>query len=282
VKDRYFGDFDYDGDGVAEELNVGCETCHGPGSAHWEQGGRGKHIVALNLLTPEREAMVCGQCHSRPAGKLGTDSPVDAAGRMMVAGTSRNDFLKNNAGGGAPAKLDAAPGDLWGDGAVNASGLDHSKAHHQQYTDFIKSKLYKNASVLMTCSGCHDPHRKTESARQLRKDPNDNVQLCGQCHGLTAANAAANLEAHVDEKLPGVGALHAGIGANCVDCHMPKTAQTGAAQPTLVGASSGTQYTWSDVTSHAFDMPRKAVSVATRMPTAYTNPCGACHTGSGM
>jgi hypothetical protein len=63
---------------------------------------------------------------------------------------------------------------------------------------------------------------------------------------------------------------------------MPKTAQTGAAQPTLVGASSGTQYTWSDVTSHAFDMPRKAVSVATRMPTAYTNPCGACHTGSGM
>jgi hypothetical protein len=284
VQDRYYGDFDYDGDGLAEELNVGCETCHGPGSAHWEQGGQGKHIVSLNLLTPEREAMVCGQCHSRPAGKFGTDSPVDAQGRMMVAGTSRNDFLKNHAGGGTPAKLDAAAADLWGDGAVNESGLDHSKAHHQQYTDFIKSRLYKNAEELMTCSSCHDPHKKTSTpdgtaiARQLRKSPNDNAQLCGGCH---SADPTA-LEAHIEGMLSGVpGALHVSSGVKCVDCHMPKTAQTGAARPTVVGFVTATQYFWNDVTSHVFDMPRKSVTLAKKTPTAYVNPCATCHGLSG-
>lgn len=291
VADPYFGDFDYDGDGVAEELNIGCETCHGPGSAHWDEGGRGKHIVSPRLLTPEREAMVCGQCHSRPLGKLKTDSPVDANGRMFVAGGSRDFFLENHAGGldksGNP-KLDATAADLWGDGATETSQGNHSKAHHQQYTDFIRSKLYKNATELMTCSSCHDPHRRTVTAegapiaRQLRKDPNDNAQLCGQCH--EAGQAA--LEAHVKAVgiyYPASGTHSHSTSARCVDCHMPKTAQTGASQPSgIVGDDTLHEYAWSDVTSHVFDVPLKAASIAKKMPTAYTNPCGGCHTGNGM
>jgi predicted CXXCH cytochrome family protein len=261
VADPIYGDFDYDGDGVKEEMNVGCESCHGPGSRHWEAAGQGKHIVSLSLLTPEREAMVCGQCHSRPKGALNTDSPVNAAGMMMVAGTSRNDYLKTQ----ATSQLDGAAADFYTDAAK------HSKSHHQQYTDFIRSALYKNGSSLMTCSGCHDPHQKTASKRQLRKDPGDNAALCGSCH----ASTAADLSAHLAAKGIFVNATKAAI-ALCTDCHMPKTAKTGSGQPGAV--IGGVQYWMNDVSSHVFDMPRKADSGGTiKMPTAYTNACGACH-----
>jgi predicted CXXCH cytochrome family protein len=275
VKDPWFGDFDYDGDGIKEELNIGCETCHGPGSAHMAVGGYGKHIVSLKNLTPEREAVVCGQCHSRPKGRFDTDSPVNADGWMMRAGTSRQDYLQTFVGGASGAgQVDAATGDLWGDGGINASGIDHSKAHHQQYTDFIRSKLYKNANQLMTCSICHDPHQKTDFGRQLKKDPNVNAELCGQCH----ATDAASLIVHIEAKLPISGTDHVTTaGVKCVDCHMPKTAQTGAASPTITGSTSGARYQSNDVTSHVFDAPRKSVSVPKKMPTAYVSPCGTCH-----
>jgi predicted CXXCH cytochrome family protein len=276
VQDLFYGDFDFDGDGVKEELNVGCETCHGPGSRHWEAAGQGKHIVSLKLLTPEREAMVCGQCHSRPTGKFGTDSPVNAQGWMMIPGTSRNEYLKNHAGGGTPAKLDAAPADLWGDAADGTSKGNHSKAHHQQYTDFIRSGLYKNATELLTCSKCHDPHRKTENPRQLRASASDNAALCGSCHAAQAADLVGHLTA---QAVPSPALM---ASARCVDCHMPKTARTGAGEPSGIVGASTKVYWWNDISSHVFDVPMKAASIATTMPSAYTNPCGACHSGSGM
>ena len=48
---------------------------HGRGAAHWDSAGQSKYIVSPELLTPERETMICGQCHSRPKGATGTDSP---------------------------------------------------------------------------------------------------------------------------------------------------------------------------------------------------------------
>jgi predicted CXXCH cytochrome family protein len=262
VSDPVYGDFDYDGDGVKDEMNIGCETCHGPGSAHWESAGQAKYIVSPSLLTPEREAMICGQCHSRPKGAAGTDSPVNAEGWMMRAGTSRADFLASH----ATTQLDGASSDYFADGAK------HSKSHHQQYSDFIRSAKYKNDSQLVTCTGCHDPHRR-DNPRQLEAGVSDNSNLCGGCH----ASIASSLASHLDSKLgAGMGAVMQ--NAKCPDCHMPKTAKTGAGRPGIT--ASGTQYWWGDITSHLFDMPRKADSSLTgpNMPTAYTNPCGGiCH-----
>jgi predicted CXXCH cytochrome family protein len=263
ISDPIYGDFDYDGDGIKDEMNIGCETCHGPGSAHWESAGQGKFIVSPQLLTPERESMICGQCHSRPKGALGTDAPVDADGWMMRAGTSRAEFLKNH----ASTQYDGATTDFYTD------ANKHSKAHHQQYSDFIRSGKYKNATQLLTCTGCHDPHR-LDNPRQLKGDPSDNTALCGSCH----TTIAAGLVAHIDTKL---GAGMGGIMSNakCADCHMPKTAKTGSGKPGIV--IGGTTYWWNDVSSHLFDMPKKADSSLTgpKMPTAYINPCaGSCHT----
>ena len=81
----------------------------------------------------------------------------------------------------------------WTDAADDHSKGSHSKSHHQQYTDFIRSGLYKNATSLMTCASCHDPHQKTANPRQLRASPASNTGLCGSCHTAEAADLAATL-----------------------------------------------------------------------------------------
>jgi hypothetical protein len=265
VEDRFFdsGDFDYDGNGVRDELNVGCESCHGPGSSHWASAGQGKHIVSPSLLTPERETMICGQCHSRPMGALRTDNPVNAQGKMMVAGTARSTFLASY----ATTQLDGAASDYWGDPDA------HSKSHHQQYSDFIRSAMYKNGSILMTCASCHDPHQRTGNLHQLRADPTDNAAACGgTCH----AAQASDLVAHLTDKGIPLASSKAGV-AMCIDCHMTKTAKTGAGRPAKV--LQGVAYWENDITSHLFKVPARSNATA-GMPVPYTNQCGACHSNA--
>jgi hypothetical protein len=176
-----------------EELNIGCETCHGPGYDHAAAGGAGKFIVTPQNLTPERASMVCGQCHSRPQGNdslgIKKDSPLNADNRMMVAGTSRADFLASNT-----SRHDASDtaGDFWGDKL-------HSKSHHQQYTDFIKTKKYRNAEKLMTCTNCHDPHAPGADRHQL-SGTSDNSK-CISCH--TTVEIVTHMTTNTGASMPG-------------------------------------------------------------------------------
>ncbi|OGW20818.1 MAG: hypothetical protein A2077_02255, partial [Nitrospirae bacterium GWC2_46_6] len=157
------GEFDIDGDGIPNELNIGCETCHGPGSAHVKapKGKKASMIVSPGKLAAERSSVICGQCHSRPQGNLKNDQPVNKDNKMMIPGTSRNDYLTNYT-----LREDAAKGAYWPDGI-------HSKAHHQQYTDFIKSKKHRNGNQLLSCDDCHDPHGMTTVKHQLRAEIRD-------------------------------------------------------------------------------------------------------------
>ncbi|MDQ3274539.1 MAG: hypothetical protein M3Q39_05780 [Actinomycetota bacterium] len=167
----------------------------------------------------------------------------------------------------ATTQLDGAASDFFTDTDM------HSKSHHQQYSDFIRSAMYKNDSVLMTCSTCHDPHQRTANTRQLRADPLDNAASCGACH----AAETNELAVHIAVKLGAPAAIKAG-GAACVDCHMPKVAKTGAGQPGMLLA--GTQYWMNDITSHLFKVPDRALATSQSMPVPYTSACGTCHTAA--
>ena len=60
----------HDGDGGLDDMSIGCEACHGPGSEHIAEGpSRGKAIVVPGLLAAERASMICGRCHTRGEGK---------------------------------------------------------------------------------------------------------------------------------------------------------------------------------------------------------------------
>jgi len=254
--------------GTNQELNIGCESCHGPGSEHVAASGNGEFIVSPGLITPERSNMICGQCHSRSQGNdsygIHKDSPLDNTNKMMVAGTSRAAFLAGNT-----SRHDANTSDLWGDGK-------HSKSHHQQYTDFIQSPKYRNGSSLVTCYSCHDPHAPGTDRHQL-SGTSDN-SLCQTCH-----TTVTDVVAHMTAK---TGTSSMPAGTKCIQCHNPKTATSGAgSNPTTpaIGGTSGTKYYQGDISSHLFDVPPKtSVSPTNAMPVPYTNTCGGCHNYSSL
>ena len=264
------GEADIDGDGIPNELNIGCEVCHGPGSEHVRspQAKKASTIVSPGKLASERATVICDQCHSRPQGNLKNDQPVSKENRMLIPGISRNEYLINHT-----TREDAAQTDFWPDKV-------HSKSHHQQGTDFIRSKKYINGKQLMTCSNCHDPHGMAEVKHQLRQAVRDGKNtLCVGCHQETA-----DVKAHTAAK---IGMPHA-MQINCVDCHNPKTMQTGAGLGKGLARKDGKNYWVNDITSHLFDVPRKnnsavkGVEPARAMPIPYTAACGTCHNAEGL
>ncbi len=258
-------EFDLDGDGRRDEINVGCESCHGPGSEHIEARVRGSHIVSPGLLTPEREMTLCGSCHSRPVGigGGGTEAPLDVDGHMPRPGIRRGDYLVRHT-----TRIDATLAD-----GLFASG--DSNANHQQETDFLRSNMYRNPSQLMACSACHDPHGSDAQPHSLRSSVTDNA-LCTTCHSTTPFTtvrphvATQTMFAHETPPLTSL---------TCTTCHMVRTVTAGAGTPTLRDADPASaapvQYFHGDIAGHRFDVQRRVA--ATSQPVAFTSACGTCH-----
>ncbi len=181
------------------EISVGCEACHGPGSAHVEWAGRKGAEPSKGLTvqlderrgvtwernaatgqparskprTTEREIEVCAQCHARRAQIAEGYVP----GRPFM-----DHYL--------PSLL--------------APGLYHADGQQQDevfvWGSWLQSRMH-GAGV--TCSDCHDPHTQQQRA------PGNAV--CAQCHDAAKYDAVT----HHRHQL---GAA----GAQCVDCHMPR------------------------------------------------------------
>lgn len=264
------GELDIDGDGIPNELNIGCEVCHGAGSEHVKApiAKRAVTIVSPGKLSPERSSIICGQCHSRPLGLTNNEQPINKDYKMMLPGMSRNEFLANYT-----SREDAAEKDYWPDKV-------HSKSHHQQYTDFIKSKKYRNGNQLLSCADCHNPHGMTGIKHQMRADVRDEKNsLCTTCH-----KENSDIKKHMQAKI-GFAEIDK---INCIDCHAAKTMQTGAGFGKGLTGKDGKNYWMNDITSHIFDVPKKdnagvkGIEPGKAMPIPYTNKCGMCHKADGL
>ncbi|MCA0901154.1 multiheme c-type cytochrome [Microbulbifer agarilyticus] len=221
------------------EMNVGCESCHGPGRAHVEWAGlpereraadknqgfelrfdgrrqarwamdakTGIALIANNVHT-QAEIPVCAQCHSRRGTQFPGVKPED-------------DFLDFF----HPALLSA--------GLYHADGQINDEVY--VWGSFLQSKMH-GAGV--TCSNCHNPH-----SLELRASGND---VCAQCHLPTKFDTA---EHHFHP----VGSE----GAQCVNCHM-------------------TDKVYMQVDArrdHSFRVPRPDLSEKIGSP----NACVGCHT----
>lgn len=255
--------FDYKGEknpesGQLQELNVGCESCHGPGSEHLSAGGKGKFIITPKNITPEREVQICASCHTRSnsndmdAHKL--ENPLDKNNKMPMPGISRANFLANNV-----VSQDSSA--YWADGK-------HNKKHHMQAADFIQTAKYRNGTKLMTCASCHDVHAPGTDRHQLSGTSNNT--LCLSCH-----------ESKKDLKVHMVTTTNYDMGAGtlCIQCHVTKTAKSGSGSATTTFKSpSGQEYFQNDISSHLFDVPLyKSVSASNKMPVPFTQECGICH-----
>ncbi len=182
------------------EISVGCEACHGPGSAHVEWAERKGRDAGKGLTvqfderrgvtwgrnaatgqparskprTTEREIEVCAQCHARRA---------QIAERYQPGQPFMDHYL--------PSLL--------------VPGLYHVDGQQQDevfiWGSWLQSRMH-GAGV--TCSDCHDPH-----TQKLRTSGN---AICAQCHDASKYDASTH---HRHQQ----GAA----GAQCVDCHMPRT-----------------------------------------------------------
>lgn len=223
------------------DINVGCESCHGPGEAHaqfWEQheGGKktdydateqdllahlGTHTgdkwrreageAIANLENPahrQDEIQVCAACHSRRAALTAVWNP-------------REPFLDHF----IPALLDR---DLYfDDGQIREEVFE--------YGSFLQSKMHMAG---VTCNDCHNPH-----TGEPREEGN---QLCATCHQPEVFDTPDHHHHETGTE-----------AAQCVTCHMPER--------TYMGVDARRD--------HSFRVPRPELMQEIGAP----NACTTCH-----
>jgi predicted CXXCH cytochrome family protein len=178
--------------GEFSELNIGCESCHGPGNKHVKSKSK-KDIWNFAGKTKEEQARVCGYCHIRlenekyksAQGNPREDFPAPNPGQSFKPSDDWTKWYPDHViiPGVQPKHPFNAEykGDLKGlfivDDISRANGVYEEAKHHQEYQGFIQSKHYKTAG--MACMDCHSPHATNKMAR---KDP---TKICIQCHDET-------------------------------------------------------------------------------------------------
>src|SRR5690349_16021505 len=115
--------------------NMGCETCHGPGSTHSEGGGgRG------NIINPKRSPEVCFQCHLEMRGKFNLPHHHPVAEGKVSCVDCHN-----------PHKGDAIKA---GPFALTSQIDTCGACHIAQRGPFV----FEHEAVREGCTTCHDPH----------------------------------------------------------------------------------------------------------------------------
>ncbi len=132
------------------EINVSCETCHGPGEKHIagvrDSTGYQEHYLN-DLSSQQTEIRACFSCHARKSNI--TDNPT-------FSGELLDDYIP----------------EILREGLYHADGQILDEVY--VWGSFAQSKMYQRE---VKCTDCHDPH-----SMDLKKKGN---QLCLQCHETT-------------------------------------------------------------------------------------------------
>jgi DmsE family decaheme c-type cytochrome len=163
----------------------GCESCHGPGRAHVEEGDPTK-IVNPSKLTPQRASEICATCHDRGSHAVWSGSQHDSRNVGCVTCHSQHSFK-------GPKQLNAA-----------TELAQCAMCHKDKIAKLDRSGHMPVREGKMQCTTCHNPHGST-NVRLLRRG--DSIaELCTSCHA--------------DKRGPYLWE-HAPTRDGCATCHDP-------------------------------------------------------------
>lgn len=220
-----------------DEIDIGCEACHGPGSRH-RDWARGKRRGDSGLISPLTALTALTWRYGAPeqpiARPQGDRAAAKGAEEACYGCHARRREIRDPVQPGAPFLDNYLPALLEPD-LYHADGANDGEVF--EYGAFVQSRMHRAG---VTCGNCHHAH----SAR-LKATGN---ALCGQCHRLE----------HYDQT---EHHHHQQAAASCVDCHMP--------QKTYMGVDIRHD--------HGFRIPRPAISAATNTTASSLDACGRCH-----
>ena len=139
----------------ANAENIGCETCHGPGSVHSETGGA-RHTI----INPNKSPEVCFDCHLDMKGKFS----LPHTHPVMQGKVSCSDCHN-------PHKGDAIKASVF---SLTTEMDTCGKCHIAQRGPFV----FEHEAVREGCTTCHDPHGSVNEKMLVQRNSN----LCLKCH----------------------------------------------------------------------------------------------------
>jgi predicted CXXCH cytochrome family protein len=183
------------------ELNIACESCHGPGKRHSEMP-KLDNIVNPARLSVERSMDVCLSCHQ--AGKPEGTEYAWAVGYQP--GMELSKFWK-----GFEPEKDKQTAEFWHNGTAHKNRV--------QGNTFLQSVMHHRG---LQCTNCHDSHGSRHQSMTIKAA--DSNALCLTCHG-PGKSAGPDYKALSDHT------HHAATstGSRCIECHMPKTGENSVA-----------------------------------------------------
>jgi len=220
------------------EIDVSCEACHGPGSAHvtWARSGADREIPdadrGLVVTFDERHGVRWPM--NVETGNAARSQPRQSSVEIETCARchARRSPISGDYVHGKPLLDQYLPSVLTERLYFDGGQID---GEVYVYGSFLQSRMYQAG---VTCSDCHDPH-----SLGLRSPGN---AVCAQCH-LAEKYDSKNHHFHQDGS----------PGASCAECHMPPR----------------TYMVVDPRHDHSMRVPRPDLSVQLGTP----NACNNCH-----